>query len=705
MKTKLIYMSMLCMPLLAPAQTKNHSVYDKKTHVDTLVIARETLGDVVVKASQRVARRDGNFVVFPTQKDVEASPRGIDLLELLPLPGLRVDRAMQSLTVNGGKPVFMINGREVRDYRLMNINPRHIKRIEYSNMPSTRYIDRGATGIINIVLKEALEGGSIVANASSDVEARMADAYLKSSYNKGRNEIAVEYNMNHRDYSDVPYDMYDCYTDDKRLVERSQKQNSPFHYTYHYVTAEYTHQHNDSTMFVASLSNLFFNNEVNGSGLMYETDRGKASTLNMKMHYRPHQWEPKLDLFYSHKLPHGQKIEANVVAQYGENTHERSYDYWTDDNQRWNYAVNVANHGWALSAEAVYGRQFASMHARLGAQYQHNFARNNYKLDNFVSRMTKDNTYVFAEVQGMLGSRLAYTLGTGLKYFAVSDGGESKSYFRNLSNLILNYRFSPSLSLTAVMRYTPSLPTLSNLSSVTQRTDDVEANQGNPHLKPSEELNSGISLHFNKNGWFADLGAGYCRVFSPIISTYYYSDELDLFVSTPQNASLADQLGVGASLGVKNLFSHFDVTLSGTWKHDRSRGTGFSHSHSNFNSHLNVQAFVKRWRASANFNLTPDWALSGEMLIRQERPASFSLTHSWKHVSAGLTWHCPFNNKGYLYENKNLSTVHSSHGRNWTGNNGNMVVFNFSWNLDFGKSFSKSQKTLWNGGYDSGTVK
>ena len=76
-----------------------------------------------------------------------------------------------------------------------------------------------------------------------------------------------------------------------------------------------------------------------------------------------------------------------------------------------------------------------------------------------------------------------------------------------------------------------------------------------------------------------------------------------------------------------------------------------------------------------------------------------------KNLYITLTWHCPFNKEGYKYESEGLSAVHPYMHVNWTANNGNMLVLGLSWNINYGKSFSKGRKSLNNGGYDDGMIK
>ena len=134
------------------------------TNLGTLVMPKTTeqLDEVVVEGS-RVTEEAGRFVVLPDPKEAEVSGRGLTLLDMQQLPGLEVDVALQKITIDGGTPILQINGKEVPLNRYINVRPEQILRIEYSNDPGIRYLDRNASGIINLVLKESDDGGKVMA--------------------------------------------------------------------------------------------------------------------------------------------------------------------------------------------------------------------------------------------------------------------------------------------------------------------------------------------------------------------------------------------------------------------------------------------------------------------------------------------------------------------------------------------------------------
>ena len=279
----------------------------------TLTMGAKQLQAVAVTAD-RITEEMDRYVVLPKPQEVEAAGRTLVLLDMLKLPGLRVDVALQRITVDGGVAVLQINGKEVPVTRLANLKAEQVKRVEYSNNPGARYLDRGASGIINIVLKEREDGGSIMAGATTAFTTGFANSEIQGSYHKGKSEFMLDYSLSYRNYNDVPYELEDSYLDNSRTVTRTQKTNMPFWYINHNLNAEYTYQHDDSTMFVASLQDDFFTKTLSATGTMTETDRDITSQQTMQQESFSKDIMPTLDLFYTHKLPKNQKVELKCLT-------------------------------------------------------------------------------------------------------------------------------------------------------------------------------------------------------------------------------------------------------------------------------------------------------------------------------------------------------------------------------------------------------
>lgn len=666
----------------------------------TLTVSARQLKEVSITAD-RITEEIDRYVVLPKPQEAEAAGRTLVLLDMLKLPGLRVDVALQRVTVDGGVAVLQINGKEVPITRLANLKAEQVKRIEYSNTPGARYLDRGVSGIINIILKEREDGGSIMAGATTAFTTGFVNSEIQGTYHKGKSEFMLDYSLSYRNYKRDPSIDTDNYFDPTRTVKRILKEDLPFWYLTSDITAEYTYQHDDSTMFVASVQDEFYTKTLWGVGTMAETDRG-TTTNQTTEHYNYQKGNmPDIDLFYIHKLPKKQKVELNVVGTY-------SMDDWENKMTYTNISYSHINnsHGYAISGEGVYSKQFEKVELRTGLQYQHNFAENEYKLYDTTTSMYKDNAYLYAEILGAIGSKASYSIGTGAKLLNVAGGEGSQQYLRNLSTARLQWRICDQLSLTASAQYTPSLPSLSQLSPIFQQTDEVEGQIGNPSLKPSEQLNGRLMLRYtHPQRWYATAGGGQMRQFHPIVSTYAYDPTHDLFVRTTQNADSWDCLYAFGEVGTNGLWNCINLSLSGTYAHYASEGTGFAHTMNNLTASVNAQLYWKNLVAGANFTLLPQWSLYGEEQTLSETAQTIYVQYRWRSLQAMLGWLCPFNPNGYRYETVGLSNVHSYRHTNWTICNSNMVMLTLFWQMDFGKGYQKGEKTLHNGGYDNGMVK
>ena len=671
-------------------------------NLGTITMNAKQLESVTITASRTIENVD-RFVVLPKPEEVESAGRTLVLLDMLGLPGLKVDVALQRITVDGGTAILKINGKEVPITRLANLRANQIKRVEYSNNPGTRYLDRGASGIINIILKDREDGGSIAVNGSSAVTTGFVNGYLLGSYHKGKSEFAVEYTLGYRNYRHDPSEDEDTYIDPARTVKRLLKEDLPFWYLTSELKAEYTYQHDDSTMFIASMTDEFYTKTLHGNGTLIQTDNGVTTEQTTSHSNFQKSNMPQIDLFYTHKLQHGQKLELNIVGTYSNNNWENTLTYLDSDTT---YSTIVHGHGYALSGEWAYSKQFAKVELRTGLQYQHNFAENNYNLYNTASSMTKDNAYLYAEMSGTLGQKVGYSIGTGAKLFAVTDGIDKQLYLRNLCTARLQWRINQQLSLTTTIQYTPILPTLGALSPVFQQTDDVEGLQGNPNLKPSEQLRAGIMLRYtHPKGFYSIANTGFMHIFHPYCDNYVYDSSRNLFIHTYHNAYRWSVPYAYAEVGMKGLWKCLNLSLNGTYCHYVAEGPMFSHTRNNFTANVNAQFYWKGFAAGASFTLLPQWTLLYETYSRSEMEQTIYVQYRHKNLTAIIMWHCPFNPKGYRYETVGLNAVHPYHHTNWTVENGNMVALGLTWQMDFGNQYRKGQKTLQNGCYDNGMVK
>lgn len=651
--------------------------------------------------ASRTTEKGCQYIVVPDTQRLAESGITLNYLNSLNLPGLVVDVPLQSITINGGVPIFQIDGREVSASRLIHLDPNRIRRIEYRDNAGIRYLDRGAAGIINIILTEPTDGGEILAKATTAFTTGFNDAYVRGDYHWGKSEIALEYQFSRRNYTNVPYFNEDKYLHDNLLSKRTQDLQRPFGYTNHYLNIEYTYQHNDSSMFVATLGG--------GSLLSHSKLIGNTTTLQNDLTIQTAMTDtvtnqsisPSLELYYIRKLKKGRSIEFDLSGAYSQARYEDCLTY----NNGQSYNTNTKNNGYVISGEALYGQPLGKAYGNIGLQYQHNFASNDYILYDAVDILVKDNAYAYLGIQGPIGGKIYYSIGTGAKLFSTQEGDGSKYYVRNLSTVQLNWNIAEHWSAILYADYSPDLPSLSSLSPIMQRVDEMEATTGNPSLRPAQNMACWMQLRYAANKKFITLKSGYFNIFNPMVDLYHYDSELSLFVKQPHNGILDDQAYIRMEAGMQDIWNWLNISVSGKFKGEHSKGTDYEHYRNNFSCMVSLLGHWHHWVAGANFGILPEWTLSGETYMDSERSQSVFVQYQWKNLYLFLMWHCPFNAMGYKYESFGLSDIRPSHYYNYTKDNGNMVVLGVTWQINFGKEYNKLDKNLQNSGYDDGIVK
>ena len=89
-------------------------------------------------------------IVFPSQKQLEASTNGINLLQALMLPRIQVNPLTKSVGLAGGGTVQLcMNGVKVSTEDINALQPEDILRIEYLEDPGLRY--GSAEAVLNYI--------------------------------------------------------------------------------------------------------------------------------------------------------------------------------------------------------------------------------------------------------------------------------------------------------------------------------------------------------------------------------------------------------------------------------------------------------------------------------------------------------------------------------------------------------------------------
>jgi hypothetical protein len=369
----------------------------------SLLPETQNLEEVTV-VGKRVIQNADKYIIIPSAEEINRASESISLLNELKLkmPGLRVNEALQTITIDGAAPVLMINGKKQPLSKVQGLNHQDILRIEYSNTPDLRNIDDGNGGVINFIMKSPSRGGFILANTNQAITTMRNRSQLTGSYFKKKSEWNIQYNTTWRD-SKKEYDNkierfigreYDIIRNQIGLPSKTRDFDNS-------VSLSYTYMHNPSTMFMASLDLKFHKKKDDEYNTIVE-QYGDSTEQYKKNYYTNSKYtSPTLDLFFRKALSKTQTIELNSVGTWSNGDYTRGLH----NSNSYNQENNTSNNSWNITNEILYTQLFKTLSTKWGVNYSHQVAKNNYAENNgemVIDKLIKDDVYLYGIVSGSL---------------------------------------------------------------------------------------------------------------------------------------------------------------------------------------------------------------------------------------------------------------------------------------------------------------
>ena len=678
--------------------------------VIALTPVQNMLDEVTVTGSSVIQKPD-RYLIIPSQKDIERSASSLSLLSTLQMkmPGLYVNEQLQRATIENRTPVFQINGKEVPYSRILTINNNNILRIEYHDTPDIRYADRGAPGIINFVMRPVQEGGSVMASAMGAVTTGFLNANVGATYNYKKSEWAFNYSSSWRNYDEWQSEGSETFIGkDATLTRTSEAIPSKMSYLDKSLSLGYTYMHDLKTMFAATVQANIYGHATN--------DRYNRITETNGEKYLRHSvsntesWRPSGDIYFRKQFDKNSKFEVNAFGSISNGNYDGLLNYTYDNgNPEYHQTNRTENTSWRAGAEALYSRNYSSLTTTYGVKYYRNHAENLYSENMESATLDKLNTdylYAYGSVVGRW-KKLGYSAGIGGIYAHTKEQEREMNAFRPKVNVTLNYQLPRNWSLNYLFIFDPTLPSLSQQSETVQTIDDISVRMGNMSLKPSSWFRNRIYVRYTYKKFTGTFWASHSRTIDPMFNRYTYISDMGnplygKFLRQTVNGERDDRINLQLNVGFQNLLNHFSIYGIAGW--DRYDFTGFGNINCDkrFYSSIQAQAYFGNWTISADFEITPQYTLSGNRLSRPERWNMVQVQYKWKNWYFSCSVFNPFTQKGSLQETITLSDIHPENYVRSIRDNANMVTLGVVYRMNFGKGLKKYSRTIKNSGLDTG---
>lgn len=647
------------------------------------------LGNVEVVAQSMVHKAD-KIIAYPNSRQINASGSSLSLLQNMLLPHLFVDPVQEKVSIQGTSGViYRINGIKASFEEIKAIRPEQIYRIDYKPTPYIRELDSNS-GTIDFILKQSNTGTSISTSALSAVSTGMVNGNLNMRSNYKKSQLALDYNVNYRDYSKRKNSEVETYAfPDGDLTWEKRGEYAPFGYTQHNIGIGYLFKGNKDVV------NIRFNNYINDqhdNNLMY-VYQSKQKLLNRKIHSGFSNYTPSLDFTYSRKLNDTQGVEINMVGTLSDNEYERTLNDFYEEGGQTEETRNASDGSQkSIIGEAFYWKEGKNINFSAGVRSTYQYAHNHY-LSNDDVKLRNFLAYPYIQLSGKI-CKISYTVGTGVNYRKQKQNEESVDYVRNTSSLSLSY-IKDKWSLKYTVSYRSFFPSLSSLSEVVQPIDTLSLSKGNSRLKPYSSLKNQIDYTLSDNKKFISMLTLVAdKSFNPISEDIFFSPADNKFIYQENNQKYNVKYGAQLLIQVINIMKLFTVQAVGGWNHYKSKGYLYEHTYDNFYYGIYAAMTYK------NLNINGAWSkprknLFGHYLITSENYSYIGANYKMNRLNVGCGLQFPFTS-GSEYRTERLAENARSDRKVLIRNNRNMFYMSLSYNINWGRSIFQSNKRLQN---------
>lgn len=467
--------------------------------------------------------------------------------------------------------------------------------------------------------------------------------------------------------------------------------------------------HNPKTIVMAQLGMAFADTKFDDNSWNLQSYKNDIVRYKNLTHRNNDFKSPNIDLFFRKQIDKSQLIEANVYSRYSAGDYARDYANVYDDIMNNDITTSLTqNKSWRVGFEVMYSKTFKRFTTNFGVQDYFNSARNE-QLENGIlenDKINQNRLSAYGQIVGRI-SKLRYSLSAN----GVYNHSDNNSYIVNAvrlkTNLNMNYPLSRYVTLNYLLMYDPSMPSISQQSTMVQTIDEISVRQGNPNLKPSEYLRNRIYIRYAYKKFTGSLWAAHSRTFDPIYYAYNYisdasSPYYDKFMSRPINGDHDDLINLELNLSVQDLFGFATLWGKFGWDNYAIKLNNDSYTKNRLYASVNGNLRFGDWLVSANYEIAPRYNLSGNIFSSSDRWNSVTIKYHYKNWYFSATGVNLFTKRGSTYERLTISDVHPEIYTQNIRDNANMILLGVNYRFDFGKGQKKIKRTLKNGGVERG---
>jgi len=662
-----------------------------------------SLDEVVVTARETIEKYD-RILVFATAEERKNSSDVIGLLSnmKMKLPGIDVNEMARTISIYGKEPVYQINGKVESLSKIRMINKNRVLRVEYKNQADIRFSNDGINGgVINFILKEDFDGGSLHTRAGVTVTTPRTNGEVGFTYNNKRSEWSLNCDNVWRKSTKQYTDNYETYKGKSYEIERQQiGLPSSFKDFDNNLSLGYTYKHSQNTTFATDLGLRYHKVAASDEYLMRQI-KGWQTADYTKINARNSETiDPTLNLYFNKNFGK-HTVEFDLTGAYSSGDYSRGMNYIYSPAEQYIQNNKTDNKSYLASSEALYTYAFKNFTTKFGLNYSYNYVANGYSESEKVinNTLAKHKLYLYGNIGGRLG-KINYAIGVGGRYEAVSNGDIFEHSMRPNLSASISYPVLKRGNLSLSYTYMPSLPSLFNFSEVMRTIDDISLQTGSLNIKPTESHST--KLAFRTMIWklSANLSAEYSRTTKPLVNVWEYDSDpeskyYDKFISRTANGKYQDCVNFQLDIATQRFLNCLAVYGQFGWNRHKISGWGeYNYKLSKFYAAVGVNAVVKNVSIISKYDILPRYSVSG--LSVSSNSGNFYMGFNWryKNIAVGIMTGNLFTSKANRVKTTYISSVRPMTQEYYIKDFSNMVELTFQYNIDFGKRYGSSSRSL-----------
>lgn len=634
-----------------------------------------------------VVKAKGKLIYTPSKSQIEISPRAIDLVGNVSIPGLVYNTFDKSFSITGRTPVILIDGRYTDQRELKSIRSSDVASIEFSDIVPTIYSEFGDC-LISVRLKKRPAGGTFYIENLNDFRGCLETCLLDFTYNKGasKTRISADYRLQRDPKTfDTQWQRYNVddnsldICNDANIRTKSKRINT---------VLEYSYNPDPSLLFVGKLSLFLFNSLSKDSSEVFDSSMGNYSS------FRRNHWNnvrPNIDIYFSKAFNSKNVLDLNVMLRmfgHMDYTSDISY-FYPDDTQTIPYSLSTYRK--SVISAINYKYKF-SENADLSVTYQNTLSwnKNSYHVDQTTSRLKENNNYAYLTYQQSINN-IWFSLRTGINQRLVNDEGKVNNSICNISQINASWKISQSFNLDYRGIYTPVSPTLADLLDVPVTISNHLVETGNPDLKTAVDLNQSLSLNFSKGKCRASVSFANKHMFNPILYSMDYNASDKYFLKTTDNGRYTDHLRVSFDGGFYGLFDMFTFQGSIGFNSYKTACNDWACRINSLEGWFGVAWQYKKWSVLYTRGFQPKKFIGFESVKDSGFDTLAVRFTPNEHWSFSLAWDYMFNKHGYTTSTEYIGPFITGERVSDLRHYSNMISLNISYDISFGNIFKPSK--------------